>query len=145
MPCFEFLCLNARHHHSTFFRPRLNAAFNVHGANNNSSLGRLCARSPQKTPSRASAVESRSQLIELGAATCVDTWPGHGFEKAEPTTVSKRPTTRSSFCFYGQSMSGVDCSFSKIFKFRGGNHVRTWYICILRQPIFLLFSLFGSS
>ena len=56
-------------------RPRLTTALNAHGAN--SSPGGLCAHTQTK-PSRAGAVVSRSQLVELGAATCVGTWLGHG-------------------------------------------------------------------
>ena len=90
MPCFECLCfvcvwvfvIMIQH----FFPPRLSTR-STHTAPIPLPAGSVHAHTQTK-PSRADAVASRSQLVELGPATCVGTWPGHG-TKIEPATESK--------------------------------------------------------
>ena len=72
---FSFKCVCVIQH---FFRPRLSTALNAHGTKMPVPAGCVHAGILTK-PSRVGAVVSRSELLELGAATCVGTWLGRVF------------------------------------------------------------------
>ena len=70
-----------------YHHPRLSSALNAYDIN--ASFGGLCARTHTNTPFPAVAVVSRSELVELSAATCGGTWLDHGLKITEPSNIAR--------------------------------------------------------
>ena len=91
MPCLHFFfegvcgCVRQGVSDSTFVPATfVHRAQNARGTNANP--GGRCLHAIAKS-SRAGVVPSRSELDELGAATCIGTWLGHGLEKTELSSI----------------------------------------------------------